>query len=642
MVADTVRATPPSFPAIFRSQYFLAAILILVTLLVYLPAFNAGFVWDDDTFLTENPLIHASDGLYRLWFTAEPPDYFPLTSSMLWLEWRLWGDNPAGYHIVSILLHAISAVLLWRLLAALKIPGAWLAGLLFAVHPVNVESVAWITERKNTLPMVFYLLSLRAYLRFDQRACRRSYAIALVAFLLGLLSKTSIVMLPFVLLGYACWQRGKLTRQDFLRSLPFFALSLVFGLVTVWYQTQVAIGPDIVRTDGLASRLAVAGYAVWFYLYKAIVPLNLCFVYPRWSVDPHAFTSWLPLLALVGVFIGLCVYRRPWTRALRFALAYSVVTLLPVLGFIDIFFMKYSLVADHWQYFSIIGIIAFAAAGLGSWLQRGLPRGTRGGNRWRGIVVACLVAGLGILSTRQAQIYANRETLWENTLARNPECWVAYNNLGLVMEDLGRPQEAVPHFEAYLRLKPDHADAHYNLGSARLAAGQLDEARALLEATLRLKPDHARAHSNLGATLAEMGQLHAALGHYQQALQLNPGFAEAHNNWGAALVLLEKPGEAVTHYQQALRIDADYVDAHYNLPMALYGMVQLDESVQHFAETLHIKPDHAEAHNNLGIVFAQSGKIAQALKHFDHALRLNPAYTAAADNARRARALLEE
>jgi len=593
--------TPATIPRVLKSKTVLAAILILATLLVYLPVFNAGFIWDDDSFLTNNPLIHASDGLTRFWFSTEPPDYFPLTSSMLWIEWRLWGDNAAGYHVVNVLLHVMSALLLWRLLAALKIPGAWLAGLLFAIHPVNVESVAWITERKNTLPMVFYLLALWAYLRFDQMNLRRWYAVALGSFLLGLLSKTSIVMLPFVLLGYACWRHGKLTRQDVLRSIPFFALSLVFGLITVWYQTQVAIGTQIIRTDGMASRLAVAGCAVWFYLYKAIVPLNLSFVYPRWSVDPHAFMSWLPLLALAGVFIGLFVYRKAWTRAMCYALGYFVITLLPVLGFVDIFFMKFSLVADHWQYFSIIGIIALVCSGLGLCLQRGRNVRLRA-------VVACVYVVLGILSFRQARNYSDLETLWNDTLAKNPRCWMAHNNLGLAVSALGRPQEAITHFQEALRIKPDHAEAEYNWGFVLHTAGQPED----------------------------------AIKHYQAALQLKPDYAQAQNNWGAALLGLGKFEEAVAHYQETLRIKPDHVEAHGNMGAALASMGRSQEAARHYQQALKLMPNYAEAHNNLGLVYEQHGQLADALEHFEHATRLKPEYADAHRNLRRVKAQLRE
>jgi tetratricopeptide (TPR) repeat protein len=454
---------------VFCRNTALAAVIVGATVAAYIPALRSGFIWDDDSFLTNNALIRAPDGLRRFWLSTEPPDYFPLTSSTLWLEWRLWGrEHPAGYHTVNVLLHAVSAVLLWRLLLALKIPGAWLAGLIFAVHPVNVESVAWITERKNVLPMVFFLLTLLAYLRFELQGRWWWYAAALVSFLLGLLAKTSIVMLPVVLLGLAWWRRGKISRQDLLHSAPFFVLSLVLGLVTVWYQTQRAIGTEVVRPEDFASRLAASGWAVWFYLYKALLPLNLCFVYPRWNVDPRSVLAWLPLVALVAVGAVLIVLRRhDWVRALLATLGYFGVMLLPVLGFVDIYFMRYSLVADHWQYFAIVGVIVLVSAALANWQQRlAQPRFAQG-------TAAGLVLVLSILTFLQARTYDNEQSLWNDVLAKNPSCWMAQNNMGIILQQAGRSEEAMAHHQEALRLKPDYAEGHTNLGVA-MERGAID------------------------------------------------------------------------------------------------------------------------------------------------------------------------
>ena len=307
-------------------RFLPAALIVGAALLAYWPVFRAGFVWDDDKFLTENPLIRASDGLRRFWFTAEPPDYFPLTSSMLWFEWRLWGPHAFGYHVVNVLLHAASAVLLWRALLRLKVPGAWLAGLLFAVHPVAVESVAWITERKNTLPMVFYLASILAFLRFEDGCSHHDdsfhhddttstthgtplYLLSLVLFLLALLAKTSVVMLPAVLLLCAWWRRGKVAARDLLRTVPFFALALALGLVTVWFQYHSDIAGEVVRTDSLAARAAGAGWAIWFYLYKALLPVNLCFCYPRWTTSA-SLPAFVPGLLFLAMLLLFAAFRR--------------------------------------------------------------------------------------------------------------------------------------------------------------------------------------------------------------------------------------------------------------------------------------------------------------------------------------------
>jgi tetratricopeptide (TPR) repeat protein len=515
--------------------------IILITLLAYIPAMRAGFVWDDDAFLTENELIHAEDGLYRFWFTTEPPDYFPLVSTMLWLEWRLWGMNATGYHVVNILLHATSAMLIWLALRRLKIPGAWLAGLVFAVHPVTVESVAWITERKNTLPLVFYMLTILLYLTYETNEAKRWYVASLFIFLLALLSKTSVVMLPAVLLGLAWWQRGAIARKDFLRSLPFFALSILMGLVTVWFQYNSA-GAGSIRADSFLSRLTIGGRAIWFYLYKAVWPCELCFVYPRWRTDSYTWMSFMPLLALFACIILFWRYRNTWGRPFLLGLGYFVVTLLPVLGFVNIYFMKYSLVADHWQYNSLIGIIALIV-GIGTHIV----------HRWKkvlrpvGVVSAiALVTTFSLLTWKQSGIFQNKETLWQDTISKNPNAWVARADLGYSLAKQGDFDGTVRHFSQALRINPKDANAHYNLGVALFKQGKLKKATRHFSNAISIKPDYAEAHNNLGIALARQGKLDQAIFHFSRAFHIKPDFREAQKNLRHALELTPYPGRATT------------------------------------------------------------------------------------------------
>jgi len=482
-----------------------AGVIVLITLLVYMPAMQAGFIWDDDAFLTENPLIKAHDGLYRFWFTTEAPDYFPLTSSSLWLEWRLWGMNATGYHVVNVVLHAVCAVLIWLVLTRLKVPGAWLAGLVFAVHPVNVESVAWITERKNTLPMVFYVLTMLLYLRFEDHERRRWYFLSLCSFLMALLSKTSVVMLPFVLLGCAWWQRGSIVRKDLVRSVPFFVLSGLMSVVTVWFQYNVAISKEIVRPEGFLSRLAGAGWAIWFYLYKAIIPYKLTFVYPRWQIDTSSVLSFVPALILVGCVVLFWWYRRDWGRVLLFGLGYYVVTLFPVLGFFNIYFMRYSLVADHWQYTSIIGIIALVV-GVGVWFCQGWSNKRR---RLATAAAVALVGLFGVLTWNQCHIYNDVERLWRDTISKNPKVWMAHNNLGRLLHKQGKLNEALVCYTKAVQINPDYAEAHHNLGLALRKAGNPEEAMAHYAKALQIKPNFTEARSGMELAVRQAHELKA-------------------------------------------------------------------------------------------------------------------------------------
>jgi tetratricopeptide (TPR) repeat protein len=483
--------------------------------------------------------------------------------------------------------------MIWLVLRRLKIPGAWLAALVFAVHPVNVESVAWITERKNTQPMVFYLLTILLYLRFESSGSRRWYFLALFSFLLALLSKTSVVMLPFVLLGCAWWQRGKIVRNDLMRAIPFFALSGLLSLVTVWFQYN-AIGETVVRTDGFFSRLAGAGWAVWFYLYKALIPYKLSFVYPRWEIDATSILSYLPALILSGCFALFWRYRKSWGRPLLFGFGYYVVTLLPVLGFFNIYFMKYSLVADHWQYTSIIGIIAVAVAvGNSVWKQR--PGALR---RLLSVGTVALVGILCILTWRQGNIYADVETLWRDTISKNPKAWIAYNELGFALKQQGRLEEAIPQFSKALQIRPNDEAAHNNLGLALYEQGRVDEAVAHYSRALQINPDYAKAHNNLGIVLARQGRLDEAIGHYSKALRMErdfPDYVAAHYNLGVALALKGRQKQAMHYFSKAVKLKPEFAEAHYNLGAVLASQGSLEEAIDHFSEALRIRPDFAGA-----------------------------------------------
>ena len=428
-----------------------ALFVIVATVIAYQPMWFAGFIWDDDVLCTANPLIKDPHGWYHFWFTTKTPDYFPVMSSVFWVEWRLWEMHAVGYHMVNVLLHAVDAILLWRLLARLKVPGAKLAAAIFALHPVNAESVAWIAELKNTLSLFFFVLSLLWYLKFDDTCRRRWYALSLWAFLFALLSKIEVAPLPFVLLGIAWWRRGRVEWKDIRRSIPFFAAAFLLGLVSIWFQNHNAIGRDVVRTDNIWSRLAGAGWVVWFYLGKTLLPLHLIPVYPRWQIDPTLLLSYVPGLLLVAVFLLGWWQRERWGKALLFGLGYAVLMFLPVLGFLNISYFRYSLVANHWQYFSIIGPVALLAAGFtmaAGYLEK-QPAFLKP------LLAGVLLAVLGILTWQQASIFQTAETLWRTTASLNPECFVAHDNLGFILLQRDEVDPALDQIQTAVELQPD-------------------------------------------------------------------------------------------------------------------------------------------------------------------------------------------
>ena len=467
--------------------------LLVATMLAYQPVWHAGFFTDDASYFGRNALVQQPDGWWRVWI-SRTLDYVPATSTTFWVEWHLWGDNPLGYHLDNVLLHSLSAILIWRILSRLKIPGARLAAAIFALHPVGVESVAWISERKNTLAMVLYASALLSYLIFEDTGRKRWYWIAAGTFVLGIFSKTAIAPLPVVLLGMAWWQRGRITSKDAYRSLLFFGLAAVAGTLGIWIQHAVNHA-FAVRQATFMARLAGAGWAVWFYLGKCLWPINLIFIYPKWHIDPKDPLSYLPaMLVLVVLGIGWH-YRRGWGKALLFGFGYFVVLLLPVLGFVDISFMYATLVADHWQYFAIIGPITLAAASL-------VILFAKCKSFVRCALCASLLAVLGVLTWKQSRIYVNPYDLWQAAVDRNPGSFLAQSALGNALFQKGMVQEAIAHYQRSLDLEPSYFDAHYDLGNIFLQEAQPAVAVFHFQKALETQPSNVKALNNLAWILA--------------------------------------------------------------------------------------------------------------------------------------------
>ncbi|MGO9204022.1 MAG: tetratricopeptide repeat protein [Limisphaerales bacterium] len=632
-----------------RPSDFLRSLLLLALVVAaYWPALHAGFIWDDDSLLTENPVVKAADGLRHIWFQAD----FPLALSSLWLEWRLWGMHPMGYHVANVLLHALSAVLLWRVLARLKVPGAWLAAAVFAVHPVNVESVAWIAERKNTLAMLFFALSLLAYARFEDTQRRRWYGLALAGFALALLSKTAVAPLPIVLLGLAWWRRGRLEWRDLLRMVPFFGLAILLGLMSIGFQHEA--GAELVRTDSFWSRLAGAGWAVWFYLYKALLPVRLAFVYPQWRVNPANLLSYVPGL-LVAASLLLCWrYRAGWGRAWLLSGGCFVAMLFPLLGFFNNYFMLFSPVAGRWQYFAIMAPIALASAGITLALGRA--------RRQRTVLTfaSCglLLLTLSVLTWRQCGVFLNSETLWRDTLAKNPESWMAHYNLAVELQEHGQAGEAMEHYGQAIRYYPRHAKAHNNLALLLVREGRTPEAIEHYHAALEIEPRSAGALNNLGVALAAegdygqavvqlqraldieprafdvlmnlarflkaQGKTDAALQCYRKGVALFPGEAEPLRRLAGALAERGQIAEAVSLYRKALVASPNQVDVLLGLGNALASQKNYQEAVSSFRRALKVEPDSAGLHYNVGMVLGAQGKVGEARKEFQEAARLKP------------------
>jgi tetratricopeptide (TPR) repeat protein len=548
-------------------------LLLVMVLLAYAPIFRAGFIWDDDDWLYENPLVTSPSGLSQIWLTPRANiQYYPLMFSTFWLEYRLWGAHATGYHAVNLLLHALAAALLWRLLVRLRIPGAFVAAAVFLLHPLNVESVAWITERKNVLSGMFYLLSMYCFIRYrpmakDQPALRndeRWYFAALVCFICALFSKTATATLPGALLLILWWKTGRLSRRDIKDWVPFAGAAIWLAAVTVWME-RVSCGAEGSLWDwSLAQRIIIAGRAAWFYAAKLAWPTDLSFIYPQWTI-PVLSWQWLYPLGAVAIPVVFFLLIRRWGRGPLVAVLYYAGTLLPALGFVNLYFMQYSFVADHWQYLAGIGLITLVVAAVAYGLGRPKRRGFLAGQY--ALAVGLLLA-LGTLTFQRVRVYHDEETLWLDTLEQNPGCWMAANNLGTLYLERGRFQWALQWYERAMRLTPQRAEPMYNQALVFEKINQPEWARSMYQKALQADPTYLKAHHNLGLLDLREKRYSDAVEHFEYILVDHPRHAESHNHLGIALSMLGDRDKALQHFGEAVRLKPGYHAARQNLQRA--------------------------------------------------------------------------
>ena len=593
--------------------------LLLATVAAYGPSLTGGPVWDDDAHLTR-PELRSVEGLKRIWTdVSATQQYYPLLHSAFWLEHRLWGDATLGYHLTNVLLHALAASLLALFWTRLGIRGGWLAAALFALHPVAVESVAWISEQKNTLSTVLYLVAALAFLSFRESRTARAYLLAIAAFLAALLTKSVTATLPAALLVLAWWRSGKVSwRRDVLPLMPWFGLAAGMAAVTVSVERHVVGAEGAEWALGPAERLLVAGRALWFYLCKLAWPLDLAFIYPRWQLDARSLRQWTfpagALLALAGLWLARRRSRAPIAVALLFA-----GSLFPALGLFDVYPFRYSFVADHFQYLASMYVFGGVAAGLAVLADRG-----------RLFTTALRTAGcvalpfLGVLTFREARNYRDAETLYRSILASDAQSWFAHHNLAMSLLERGQAEEALPHFEAALRANAKVPEIRIGLGLALSRVGRDDEAVATYEAALRADPKSADAESNLGELLRRAGRVEEAIAHLERAVAFEPRLAAARHNLGLALGQARRWEDAVRELDAALAVRPDRGETWSQRGIALVNLGRPQDAVDSFRRAVELNPHDAEAENRLGVALGLTGQRDAALEHLAAAVRLGP------------------
>lgn len=630
------------------------ALVLTVTLIAYFPALQGSLLWDDAGHVTSTALQSWS-GLFRIWFElGATQQYYPLLHSAFWIEHRLWGDATVGYHLINVIWHVTSACLLVVILRRLAIPGAVLAALVFALHPVCVESVAWIAEQKNTLSTVFYLAAALAWLRFEDDHCPARYAVATLWFVAALLTKSVTATLPAALLVLAWWRRGRLSwRGDVLPLLPWLLLGIAAGVGTSWLETvQIGASGDAFTLNAVGRGL-LAGRVVWFYLGKLMWPAGLTFFYPQWTIDAGVAWQWLfPIATLTTLAVAAWRSRRnrgPLAAALLFG-----GTLVPVLGFVNVYPFVFSYVADHFQYLASLGMLAFlTAAAMRGFVLLNWPRSSGP------IVAASVLLLLGGLTWRQSGMYRDVFSLYEGTLARNPGSWTAHLNLGTALDEAGQTEESLLHLRQALELKPDNPDILNSLGNVLNRLGRPGEARPLLEQAVRLKPQFATAYNTLGASLMALGQTDAGQSAFQRALEIDPNLTLARVNlgwalansghgtaalkqfelanrqqpnladmefkWGLTLMMNDRAADALPHFARAAELDPNYAPAEYFAGATLLHLNRPVDAVPHLERALALDVNYALAHLQLALALRALGRTGEADQHYQEAIRLNPA-----------------
>ncbi len=661
-VASTFTGFPVALHGLFctwRAWLPQALLIIGASLWIYWPALHGGLIWDDQWYVLMNPSLHILSGLWKIWYQpGNWVEYYPLHETVLWLQWHLWGDDTLGYHLTNLFLHIANALLVWRLFARLGLGQAWLGGLIFAVHPVQVESVAYIVELKNTLSLLFFLLAMIAWIDYEENQTKNDYQNALGLYFLGMLCKISAAPFAALILLYAWWKRGRIGWHDVKGCLPFLLLALLLTSVSIWAgRAYESSNHDLiggVPLGGILSHIDAAGLNLAVYFARCFLPVDVLYIYPQWSLHPHNPLQYLPWLVFFAVICVLGRKRKSWGRHVLLGLGFFLLFIFPFLGFNAVSYMDFIWVMDHLLYIPIIGLIGLFVAGLGD-LETKLPS-------WRLLFIGITIIGImtmAWISHSFAKLFINEETFWRHVLSRNPTVWLArdnlgcnlmeqeryeeatvqerdaislrpqtwdsYYNLGFALEKLGRTAEGEAAYKSALTLNPENPKIYLNLGELNRRLGNIAQAEALFTKASKIAPDDVSISADLAGIFEQSGRVPQAIALYEQAVKLNPDIAQLQYNLGAALLQTGNVSEAADHLDAALALDPKLpAAAHENLGAALAQLGRLPEAIEQFKAALQLNPSYAAARDNLGLALAQTGQVTEAIEQFRQALQAYP------------------
>ena len=620
-----------------KTIIFQAVLLAVLTFIVFSGTIRNGFVWDDDDYIHKNQLLTDPHGLAKIWKSyyapsynpeQNTPQYYPFVFTSFFLEHKLWGFNPAGYHVINLLLHIANVILL--LIVLNKLGFKWyisfITAAIFAIHPTQVESVAWATERKNVLTGLFYFAAFLSFLRFEDSSKIKFYLLSIGLFICALLSKTASVMLPVVLI-LAAYLRGRPIKKTIIYSIPFFIISLAAGLVT-WLVEHTLVGTKGAEWDfGLLQRFEIATHSFWFYIGKILWPHPISFLYGQWKVNPYSLEGMMPLIGAIVLLAAVLILHKKTGKLPFFCFGYFGFVAAPALGFISFYMMRYTFMADHFIYlgsWSIMLLIVTGSAWIINHIKSEAPK------IFTAIAVTIIALGFCAgLSAEQVKKYKNVQSLWEHTISVSPDAWLAHNNLGVIYAGQGQPQRAIEHYLTTIKLNPKYHLAYNNLGVSYAMTNQSEKAIENYKKALELKPDYTESYYNLAAVYSQMEKNNEAAENFKIVVKDRPKYFSAWYNLAICFSKMNKLSEAAEAYKKAAEISPTHPEVHYNLAVTYQLMNKLDDAVIYFQKALELKPAYIEAKYRLAQVFRQQNKFPEAIKYLQSALEQEPDFAQA-------------